>query len=1150
MKISSKGAITLTNIRANDNGGVGTLLDNKLAGGTAGVTINAGSGKGNEFQGNKLGGLIVHSNGAVTLTNIYSANNGMDSTELNGDFSITTHLLFEPTRNFELAGLVIYQDKNNFFQFGRAYCDLTGPCSGNALYFDYANDVNPFGENYDTAITSTSEVYLRLTRDGQTITGWYSEDNATWVSIGSHIMASDFQVNGVGLTSAQDFYREELVAQTPADFDFFDLSSPATHDSFTDNFSQNWLWVNENGSNWNLSENPGYLRIYASQSQTGGENLLVLPTTAGYGLYIDNIGGTGAVSLKQVGGWGVRDAWAEGNVFSNNSAGGLNILTKGAVTVAFFQARDNWNTGIYIDADSGIGAVTLTGMGNNWDNLAYNWGDGLDIYAKGNISVSMVNSLNNDGYGAWLDNYASGYGTGNVTLTDAWFDRNGWSGLDLQTKGTVSWTNGSANDNFDYGAHIIGQGAGKAITIKNVYTNDNGETGMYVRGMGVVTMTEVEGANNSANNYTIAYGEWWTDNMNPEQMWWFEGDENDEVFIEVDVPSDRFTPSIWIYTPDGGFVDWVEGTNGSVSYNFALPQSGWYRVYVGTDNNDCNCWGYDLKLYTDMIPEATVVTDESLASGIDVDNRGGTGAVSISNSWNRWLGNNSANGVVVNSYGAVTLKGMDLNDSGLGGAVINNQNVSLTGAPGVTLTNVNFYNNNQTAAEIRTEGAVSVTNSDQSANSSTGFDIDNTFGTALSAITFTNVGLHNWGTASAGMVLRSDGAVTLTNVSSNGNADNGIDIDADGAVKFTEVNGYGNLGYGAYVITLSTFTVVGSSNNSTWFTNNLNDGLYVDAVGAISLTKVYTGENGFDRDTGDYTESANGIRLISSNTLGTAPISLTDVTSNHNTADGLRIETLGAVTFNTLTTKDNTQYGIYIDQDALDSTKAITLNLVTVENNGFDSGYTNGWDGLYVIGKGSITVNTLRVVNNAGIGAVLINDDGTGSVTLLNTLGNKYNVVIGNGRGYNGDQQRTGMFISSKGAVTINQLETIYNSGDGLVVYNDTTAVIKPAVKLTNVISRFNLVGMYVYSTGVVTIDKSWATDNGQDGISVHTNNHVNILNTASLMNNWTGIWVESDSGKWKLTLTGSAWFGNLRNDPDPADRNLLLWGDWDPIVY
>ena len=126
LKIESKGLITLTNIRANDNGGNGVYLDNKISGGTAGVTINAGTGKGNEFQGNRLSGLVIRTNGAVTATNLYSANNGWNTYEsLDNDFSIQTYVAFEPDSDFQFSGLVIFQDKNNFVQLGRAHCDNT-----------------------------------------------------------------------------------------------------------------------------------------------------------------------------------------------------------------------------------------------------------------------------------------------------------------------------------------------------------------------------------------------------------------------------------------------------------------------------------------------------------------------------------------------------------------------------------------------------------------------------------------------------------------------------------------------------------------------------------------------------------------------------------------------------------------------------------------------------------------------------------------------------------------------------------------------------------------------------------------------------------------------------------------------------------------
>jgi hypothetical protein len=51
-----------------------------------------------------------------------------------GDFVIETRLLFEPDADFQFAGLVVYQDADNFLQFGRAFCDVPdGPAWATAF---------------------------------------------------------------------------------------------------------------------------------------------------------------------------------------------------------------------------------------------------------------------------------------------------------------------------------------------------------------------------------------------------------------------------------------------------------------------------------------------------------------------------------------------------------------------------------------------------------------------------------------------------------------------------------------------------------------------------------------------------------------------------------------------------------------------------------------------------------------------------------------------------------------------------------------------------------------------------------------------------------------------------------------------------------
>ncbi|WP_075072023.1 beta-xylosidase family glycoside hydrolase [Longilinea arvoryzae] len=141
------------------------------------------------------------------------------------DFVIETRLLFEPTSNFQIAGLVIYQDTNNFLQLGRAYCDPGIPvCIGNGIYFDNVSDGVWFPDNFATPTASPSMIYLRLARQLNTVDAYISEDGSVWVKIGSHTLPEDFVITGIGLTASQNFSFPDIPA-IPADFDYFTLVS-------------------------------------------------------------------------------------------------------------------------------------------------------------------------------------------------------------------------------------------------------------------------------------------------------------------------------------------------------------------------------------------------------------------------------------------------------------------------------------------------------------------------------------------------------------------------------------------------------------------------------------------------------------------------------------------------------------------------------------------------------------------------------------------------------------------------------------------------------------------------------------------------------------------------------------------------------------
>lgn len=141
-----------------------------------------------------------------------------------GDYEIRTYLDFTPTQNFQFGGLYLYFDEDNFMAFGRAFCDIAPPtCVGNGIYFDYIEGGAAPQSNFATAITSLSQVYLRVVAEGSNFTGYVSENGTEWTEIGTH--TAPYTPQQVGL-----ILRGSVVPSTPipANFDFFILQFNAS----------------------------------------------------------------------------------------------------------------------------------------------------------------------------------------------------------------------------------------------------------------------------------------------------------------------------------------------------------------------------------------------------------------------------------------------------------------------------------------------------------------------------------------------------------------------------------------------------------------------------------------------------------------------------------------------------------------------------------------------------------------------------------------------------------------------------------------------------------------------------------------------------------------------------------------------------------
>jgi beta-xylosidase len=140
-----------------------------------------------------------------------------------GDFEIRTRLLFTPTSDFQVAGLVVSETRRNYLMLGRAHCDVPPPsCVGSGIYFERVEADQSLGSNFATSTTGQEEVYLRVVRQSSTYSGYYSEDGVNWTLVGSH--TPSLELSMVGITAAQDFADIGI----PADFDYFEVCSYST----------------------------------------------------------------------------------------------------------------------------------------------------------------------------------------------------------------------------------------------------------------------------------------------------------------------------------------------------------------------------------------------------------------------------------------------------------------------------------------------------------------------------------------------------------------------------------------------------------------------------------------------------------------------------------------------------------------------------------------------------------------------------------------------------------------------------------------------------------------------------------------------------------------------------------------------------------
>lgn len=134
-----------------------------------------------------------------------------------GDFEITTSLDFSPAKYGQQAGLIIYQNDDQYVSLGRAY-------DGSAVVdfiSESKDDLSSWPVPFDSPLT-----FLKIARRGVSYSGYLSKDGSSWQKVYSY-QNTGITSPGIGLFAFQSLEGSPANAR----FDYFALSEPSLNQS-------------------------------------------------------------------------------------------------------------------------------------------------------------------------------------------------------------------------------------------------------------------------------------------------------------------------------------------------------------------------------------------------------------------------------------------------------------------------------------------------------------------------------------------------------------------------------------------------------------------------------------------------------------------------------------------------------------------------------------------------------------------------------------------------------------------------------------------------------------------------------------------------------------------------------------------------------
>jgi hypothetical protein len=843
LNISSNGAILANNITANGNtAGVGATFDNDgFAGGSAAVTLTGT----NSFQNNSNSGLEIFSDGIVTLNNISSNDNGGFGLNVQNSGALTPKAVLLNGTNklddnlfdglhIESIGTVTVNNLSASSNDGSGVDidNFNGSAAQNVTmngYVTVTNNVTGSG----LSITSSGTVTLnKVTANDNGQAGiLVANNNATapkTIMINGFAIALNNGVDGIDLLSLGAITLNNTTASANGEFGLIANTVGGITLNGTSSFSAN------DGSGLELYS---YGNILIKDLEANGNGFDQNPLLNGHGAYLYNSfsGATGNITVG-----GKTAGWV--NEFDDNFLSGLEIYSNGTVTLSNIEAAGNgldngvdaqYGFGVFISNGTAATPKNVTILGENY--FGYNYIDGLNISTKGAVTLNKIIAEGNDvGYGVYIANNFDPSVQQNVTLNGYGdFTENGADGLSIHTFGMITLNSIFAAGNLDTGIYL--DNATSATIVKPVTINGyalaygNGDFGVYVNSLGAIKINNLEASFGNLDGALLDNDE--------------AGATGGVTLTGSNGVSANTLSGLTIFTRGAILINDLDAVGNLGGFGAYLDNSSAATpLAVTLTNTTSGVSDFSENFYSGLVVDSrgavtitNLMANSNGEGGVIINNRGSGTATPQMVTLNGYgqFSNNGDDGLVVLSYGAITTNNLTAIDNGqnsgasgygvyLDNCDHNGSNCNALTAKSVTLNGTNLFTGNWLdGLNVQSLGAIKANNLTASYNTGNGANLRNeqNFGSFSVTLTGTNEFEFN---NMIGLVAATNGPVTLNNVSANSNNYYGVFVESTNAVTQAQVN----------------FT------GTNYFNDNSNDGLFVITDASITLNNITANGNG------------------------------------------------------------------------------------------------------------------------------------------------------------------------------------------------------------------------------------------------------------------------------------------------------------------